>query len=213
MSVAQYKTASKAGAISFIIDAMNRKGKTPERIFTLPSMTAGCAKRFRREWPSSHIAGLDKELPVLQLSPCLIGSGNSPDEEVLNVLIGGVLLGKYIEHGKAYTRKKNHSGKAGRRFYDFGSVDIGKFDLIFLDYTCVPSNFNADEVKNFAARHANPDAVVAVTLTMSSGKIQDNERNAKKELEHLKKLRYPAFSDYHMYGNSNSNMCVAIWEV
>lgn len=209
MTVAQYDSPEKQLAIAEITRFVNQTGVTPKRIFTLPSSSAQCARQFTASWPSSFILGLDGQKKVIRTINFVKGSGKR-DNECLDVIVGGVAVGAYLREGMAWCRKDPL--KTGNGNLEFRHYGIGKFDLIFLDYTCSPSEMNAQEVNDFAARHGNDGAIVVVTLTIGSRRVSDCARDASGELAELKRLGYPKFDHYYPYGNSNSNMCVAIWK-
>jgi hypothetical protein len=197
-----YDTEEKKAARQFIVDYVSERKVEVNRIFTLPSVEGLCARHFRAEYPGCHITGIERERMIVLHSDLVIGDG--PDTYGLQCLdafylgnTADLVSGGVIEQ-RVYRKADNLDQKRAPKSMRV-SPNIGKFDLIFLDYTATPSNRLKDEVNIFVERFANKPSVVAVTCTLNG-----SNASAASEL-------FPD-AEYYEYMNARSRMCVMAWE-
>jgi hypothetical protein len=197
-----YDTDEKKAARQFIVDFVSDTDVAVKRVFTLPSVYGLCAQRFKAEYPGCHITGIERERMIVLHSDLVIGDG--PDTYGLQCLdafylanTADLVNGGVIEQ-RVYRKADNLDQKRAPKSIRV-SPDIGKFDLIFLDYTATPSNRLRDEVNIFVGRFANKPSVVAVTCTLNGA---DNSAATG---------MFPG-AEFYEYMNERSRMCVMAWE-
>jgi hypothetical protein len=139
---------------------MKRISTTPSRILTLPSRRGFCAAQFRKEWKNAEIIGIERARSIVQDSALV-------QEGILNAFY---CVGDDNMLADTFTMGVQKEHKTDKRIgyevmcQECAPSHLGKFDLLFLDYTC--SAFEKiPRMNKFIALYANPRADIFATFT------------------------------------------------
>lgn len=198
-----YDTPTKENARQFIVDCVVASGVEVKRAFTLPSSKGYCAQLFKKSFPGCYIVGVERDRLIVMHSDLVIGDG--PDTYKLQC-VDELYLGNTAD-------LVNPDGVLQKRIWrkvptlDQGRAPksirvrpgIGKFDLIFLDYTAIPSMRLRDEVNHFVEKFANSPCIVAVTVTVT-------------KYDRADALSMFPNAVMHSYKNASSDMALIVWK-
>ncbi len=214
--VEHYNTVKKTAARQKIIDFWDKR-TSPERILTFPSKHGYCAIFFKETFgknKSKFSVSCDSNGRKLKYvvkkhrfdTPCqpyVVGIERSKALHTMSTLVKRNVVDDF---------RHLDSNQLSKSPCDLG----GRFDLLFLDYTCFPSEKNADEVAGIIEHHAKKGSVVALTLCLNNIKDTrfDSVDDEPTEMDLSDCLKYYGdYKSYYVYKNANSVMCICLKEV
>ena len=184
-----YATVAKARAHRFMLDEIDRHGITVKRMMTLPSAEALCVLAVRAhqgekivtdavpgdedgEWleaapqvpePRLHAFGIERQKAIV-IRSTLIRRGILQEFAIGNVAALNAPSVSLLRQGQ-----RSGDEMPTSVLWEPNAAEIGKFNLIYLDYTIPCTKEMAEEVASVVRRYLTEGGLVVVTTQARAG--------------------------------------------